>query len=104
MNKTGGNAIRLKLINLQTALKKLADKHHRKVCISWNQLFFWKSITVILQMPLHSFCFVLNRLAIYISLALKLLSKQNKIFRQRQNYEGRFSNKVPAGGRLYKKG
>ena len=40
MNKTGGNAIRLKLTNLQIALKKLADKHHRKVRIIWNQLFF----------------------------------------------------------------
>jgi len=40
MNKTGGNGIRLKLTNLQTALKKLADKHHRKVRISCNQLFF----------------------------------------------------------------
>jgi len=37
---TGGNAIRLKLANLQTALKKLADKHHHKVRISWNQLIF----------------------------------------------------------------
>jgi len=42
MNKTGGNAIRLKLTNLQTALKKLADKQHHKVRISWNHLFFWK--------------------------------------------------------------
>jgi len=33
MNKTGGNVIRLKLTNLQIALKKLADKHHRKVRI-----------------------------------------------------------------------
>jgi len=57
MNKTGGNAIRLKLINLQTALKKLADKHHRKVVNGWNQLFFWKCITSKLQMPLHSFSF-----------------------------------------------
>jgi len=40
MNKTGGNTIRLKLTNLQTALKKLADKPHCKVRISWNQLFF----------------------------------------------------------------
>jgi len=37
-------------------------------------------------MHLHSFCFVLTRLAICISLALKLFSKQNNIFRQRQNY------------------
>jgi len=31
MNKIGGNAIRIKLTNLHTALKKLADKHHPKV-------------------------------------------------------------------------
>jgi len=41
MNKTGGNVIRRELTNLQTSLKKLADKHH-KIRISWNQLFFWK--------------------------------------------------------------
>jgi len=29
-----------KLNNLQPALKKLADKQHRKVRISWNELFF----------------------------------------------------------------
>jgi len=29
-----------KLTNLQPALKKLADKHHRDVRISWNELFF----------------------------------------------------------------
>jgi len=40
MNKTGGNAIRLKLSSLQIDLKKLADKHYLKVRISWNQLFF----------------------------------------------------------------
>ena len=40
MNKTGGKAIRLKLTNFQTALKTLADKHHCKVRISWNQLAF----------------------------------------------------------------
>jgi len=40
MNKTGGNAIRLKLTSLQIALKKLADKHHCKVRIIWNQPFF----------------------------------------------------------------
>jgi len=28
-----------KLTNLQPAFKKLADKHHRKVRISWNELF-----------------------------------------------------------------
>jgi len=38
MNKTGGNAMRLKMINLQFVLKTLADKHHRKIRISWNQL------------------------------------------------------------------
>ena len=32
--------MQLKLTNLQCALKKLADKHHHKVRISWNQLFF----------------------------------------------------------------
>jgi len=29
-----------KLTNLQPALKKLADKHHRDVRISWKELFF----------------------------------------------------------------
>jgi len=38
MNKTVGNAIRLALTNLQTALKKFADEHHRKVRVSWNHL------------------------------------------------------------------
>jgi len=32
--------MRLILTNLQPALKKLADKHHRDVRISWNELFF----------------------------------------------------------------
>jgi len=66
-----------KLTNLQPALRKLAGKHHRKVRISWNELFFWKLITFILQMHLHSFCFVLTRLPVYISLALNYF--QNKI-------------------------
>jgi len=51
-----------------------------------------------------SIYFVLTRLPVYISLALKLFSKQNNIFRQRQIIgRGQFSNKIPAGGRLYKK-
>jgi len=75
MNKIGGTPF--KLTNLQPALKKLADKHHRKVRISWNELFFCKLITFILQMHLHSFCFVLTRLPVYISLALNHF--QNKI-------------------------
>ena len=29
-----------KLTTLLSALKKLADKHHRNVRISWNELFF----------------------------------------------------------------
>jgi len=29
-----------KLNNLQPALKKLADEHHRDVGISWNEMFF----------------------------------------------------------------
>ena len=41
MNKTCGNATRLyQLTNMQTALKKHADKHHGKVRISLSQLFF----------------------------------------------------------------
>jgi len=41
-NKTGENAIRLKLTNWQYALKKLADKNqaqdlHYRI---WNQMFF----------------------------------------------------------------
>jgi len=35
MNKTGGDAVRLKTTNLRTALEKLADRHIRKV-------LFWK--------------------------------------------------------------
>jgi len=66
-----------KVTNLQPALRKLADKHHRKVRISWNQLFFRKLITFILQTHLHSFCFVLTRSPVYISLALNYF--QNKI-------------------------
>jgi len=38
MKKTEGNVIRFEMTNLQPTLKKLADKHHRKVRISWNQL------------------------------------------------------------------
>ena len=38
MNKIGETPF--KLTNLQTALKKLADKHHRDVRISWNEPFF----------------------------------------------------------------
>jgi len=34
-----------KLTTLQPTLRKLADKHHCKVCINWNELFFWKLIT-----------------------------------------------------------
>ena len=56
MNKTGGNVIRLKLTNLQPALKKLANKHHCKIHISWNQLLFLKMNNFILQIHLHSFC------------------------------------------------
>jgi len=66
-----------KLTNLQPALRKLADKHHCKVRISWNELFFWKLITFILQKHLHWFCFLLTRLPVYISLALNYF--QNKI-------------------------
>ena len=35
-----GNAMRLILTNLQSALKKLADNHHRDVRVNWNELFF----------------------------------------------------------------
>ena len=66
-----------KLTNLQPSLKKLADKHHRDVRTRWNELFFQKLITFILQIHLHSFCFVLTRLTVYISLALNYF--QNKI-------------------------
>jgi len=66
-----------KLTNLQPALKNLADKHHHDVRISWNELFFWKLKTFILQMHLHSFRFVLTRLPVYISLAVNYF--QNKI-------------------------
>jgi len=37
MNKIGETPF--KLTNLQLALKKLANKHHCKVRISWNELF-----------------------------------------------------------------
>jgi len=35
---------------------------------------------------LHPLCFVLTRLAIYISIALKLFSKKNDNLRELQNY------------------
>jgi len=60
--------IPFKLTNLQPALKKLADKHHRDVR---------KLVAFILQIHLHSFCFRLTRLPVYISLALSYF--QNKI-------------------------
>jgi len=40
MNKAGENVIRLKLTNLQTALKKLTDKQHHKARITRNQVVF----------------------------------------------------------------
>ena len=79
MSKTGGKAIRLKLTNFQTALKTLADKHHRKVRISWNELFLEiKEINNIYST--NAFAFVLfcaTRLPVYISLAMNYF--QNKI-------------------------
>jgi len=44
-----------KVTNLQPALRKLADKHHCKVRISWNELFFRKLITFVLQVHLLRF-------------------------------------------------
>jgi len=53
-------------------------------------------------MHLHSFCFVLARLPVYISLALNYF--QNKILFSEKLYEGgRFSSKVPGGGDFTKK-
>jgi len=52
-------------------------------------------------MLLHSFRFVLTRLPIYISLVLNYF--QNKILFSEKLYEGgRFSSKMPGGGRFYK--
>jgi len=34
--------------------KTYRDKHHRKICISSNQVLFWKWKTFILQIHLHS--------------------------------------------------
>jgi len=73
MNQTGGNAIRLVLTNLQPALNKLADKHHRKVRIGWSSCCL-EMKTFIKQMSLHSFCFsfayVLAKLPVYTPFAL----------------------------------
>ena len=85
MNKTGGNVIRLKLTNLQPALKKLANKHHRKIHISWNQLFFLKMNNFILQIHLHSFCFVITRFPAFTSLALNCFQNKILFFRRRTN-------------------
>jgi len=42
MNKTGGNAIRLKLTNLQPALKKLAGKNPGARFAGVGTNCFWK--------------------------------------------------------------
>ena len=87
MNKIGETPF--KLTNLQPALKKLADKHHRKVRISWNELFLEiKEINNIYST--NAFAFVLlcaTRLPVYISLAMNYF--QNKIL---------FSEKLLEGG------
>jgi len=87
VNKNDGNAIRPETTNLRTALKKLADKHQRKVRINWKQLFL--EMNNIYSSNALAFVlfvrFVLTRLPVYTSLALKLFSKQNNIFRQRKN-------------------
>jgi len=90
-----------KLTNLQSALKKLADKHHRDVRISWNDLFFWKLITFILKMHLHSFCFVLTGMPVYISLALNYF--QNKILFQKNYRKGAIFKKSAWRGAILQK-
>jgi len=62
---------------LQPALKKLADKYHRKVRISWNQLFFLEMNYSYSTNAFDSLCFVLTSLPVYILLALNYF--QNKI-------------------------
>ena len=92
MNKTGGTPCTLKLTNLQTALKKLADKHH-KVRINWNQLFLETNNIYFINAFAFIYClrfiFMLSRFPVYISLTLKLFSKQNNVFRQRKEYRKR---------------
>jgi len=101
MNKIGKSPF--KLTNLQPALKKLADRHHCKVRISWNELLFWELTTFILQMHLHSFCFVITRLPVYISIALNYL--QNKILFSEKQDRGdfHFQAKCVQGGDFTKK-
>jgi len=55
MNKTSGNAIRLKLRNLQPALKNLQIKVSGNVRNGSNQVILEMN-NLSLQMQLHSFC------------------------------------------------
>jgi len=101
MNKIGGTPF--KLTNLQPALRKLADKHHRDVRISWNELFFLEINNIY---STNAFVFVwycANWIARLHFNSSELFSKQNTIFRKIIG-RGRFSSNVPEGGRFYTKG
>ena len=89
-----------KLTNLQPALKKLADKHHRNVRISWNELFL-EINNIYSTNAFVLFC--ANWIACLYFISSELFSKQNTIFRKIIG-RGQFSSKVPLGGRFYKRG
>jgi len=68
-----------KLTNLQPALKKLADKHHRNVRISWNELFL-EINNIYSTNAFVLFC--ANWIACLYFISSELFSKQNAIFRK----------------------
>jgi len=96
MNKIGETPF--KLIDLQLALKKLANKHHRKDRSSWNEPFS----------EINNFCstnaiatfFVLTWLRVCISLALNYF-QHKMLFSEKVCEGGRFSRKLPTEGRFY---
>jgi len=100
MNKIGDTLF--KLMNLQPALKKLADKHHRKVRMSWNELFL--EINNIYST--NAFVFVLfcaNQIARLFFIIWELFSKQNTIFRKIIETGAIFKNCACTGANLQKK-
>ena len=68
---------------------------------------FWKWITLFLQMQLPSFClfvfFVLTKVPLYF-ISIEIFSNENNVFANTKIISGgRFSSKVPVGGRLNNK-
>ena len=85
MNKTGGNVIRLKLTNLQPAWKSLQINIIARFTLVGTSCFFLKLSNFILQIHLHSFCFVITRFPAFISLALNCFKNKILFFRRRTN-------------------